>query len=388
MDAIELTKKLIRIESTDPGSWETEIGEFVCDYLETHGAKTETYEVEPGRNIVKGIVEGEKLHPALVFLCHMDTVVKGDGWTRNAFDAEVSDGKIWGRGSCDMKSGLASALTAFAEAAEAQKQKSDTGKRPGTQVFIGTVDEEADMKGSEAALEQGWIQKEDWVLDMEPTSGMIQMAHKGRTWFELSVDGVTAHASMPEKGADAIAGIAFMIAEIRKAMEQVPIHEELGRSTVTFGQISGGYSPYVVPDHSKVTIDLRLVPPMNTKEAEKIVQKAIQTGEEMIPGVKGSYKITGDRPPVETHMESGLMKTLQKSIKEVTGETPVVSAFTGYTDTAVVAGLTGNPNCMSYGPGNLAQAHKPDEYVEISDIERCVCVYRRLIQNYETFISD
>ena len=160
----------------------------------------------------------------------MDTVVKGEGWTKNAFGAEVSDGKIWGRGACDMKSGLASALTAFAEVAKSQKENAeDIEKLPGTLVFIGTVDEEADMKGSEAAVQQGWIQKEDWVLDMEPTSGMIQMAHKGRTWFELNVEGITAHASMPEKGADAIAGIAFMIAEIRKAMGEVPTHEELGK---------------------------------------------------------------------------------------------------------------------------------------------------------------
>lgn len=387
MDAVELTRELIKIESTDPGSWETEIGEYICDYLKESGADTETYEVEQGRKIVKGVVKGAKAHPALVFICHMDTVVKGEGWTKNAFGAEVSDGKIWGRGACDMKSGLASALTAFAEVAKLQKENAeDIEKLPGTLVFIGTVDEEADMKGSEAAVQQGWIQKEDWVLDMEPTSGMIQMAHKGRTWFELSVEGITAHASMPEKGADAIAGIAFMIAEIRKAMGKVATHEELGKSTVTFGQISGGYSPYVVSDHSMVTIDMRLVPPMNTQEAEKIVRKAIEIGENAVPGVKGSYKITGDRPPVETHMESGLMKALSESVKKVTGKDPVVSAFTGYTDTAVVAGLLGNPNCMSYGPGNLAQAHKPDEYVEIADIERCVQVYRELICLYEDMI--
>ena len=89
-----------------------------------------------------------------------------------------------------MKSGLASALTAFVEVAKSQKEKAeDTEKLPGTLVFIGTVDEEADMKGSEAAVQQGWIQKEDWVLDMEPTSGMIQMAHKGRTWFEQHLSG-------------------------------------------------------------------------------------------------------------------------------------------------------------------------------------------------------
>ena len=109
---------------------------------------------------------------------------------------------------------------------------------------------------------------------------------------------------------------------------------------------------------------------MNTQEAEKIVRKAIEIGENAVPGVKGSYKITGDRPPVETHMESGLMKALSESVKKVTGKDPVVSAFTGYTDTAVVAGLLGNP----------------DEYVEIADIERCVQVYRELICLYEDMI--
>ena len=71
MDAVELTRELIKIESTDPGSWETEIGEYICDYLKESGADTETYEVEPGRKIVKGVVKGAKAHPALVFICHM-----------------------------------------------------------------------------------------------------------------------------------------------------------------------------------------------------------------------------------------------------------------------------------------------------------------------------
>ena len=91
MDAVELTRELIKIESTDPGSWETEIGEYICDYLKESGADTETYEVEQGRKIVKGVVKGAKAHPALVFICHMDTVVKGEGWTKNAFGAEVSE---------------------------------------------------------------------------------------------------------------------------------------------------------------------------------------------------------------------------------------------------------------------------------------------------------
>lgn len=378
MDAVELTRKLVRIESTNPGTGEGQIGDYICSLLRKCGAETEVSEAAAGRNIVRGVLRGEKEHPALIFLCHMDTVMKGDGWTKDAFGGELSEGKIWGRGACDMKSGLACALTAFTEAV---KNAAETGRSPlHSLVFIGTVDEEGDMRGSETAVKKGWITEEDWVLDMEPTSGMVQMAHKGRTWFELEVTGVTAHASMPEKGADAIAGIAPMITAIREEIEKAPVHEELGRSTVTFGMISGGYSPYVVSDRCKVTIDMRLVPPLDTAAAEKIVSRAVEKGEAAVPGVKGRYVITGDRPPVERHPESLLLQTLCDAVRCVTGEEAEVSAFPGYTDTAVAAGMTGCRNCMSYGPGDLARAHKPDEYVETADIERCTAVYRELIR--------
>ena len=111
---------------------------------------------------------------------------------------------------------------------------------------------------------------------------------------------MTAHASMPEAGADAIAGLAFVITYIRKKIAECPVHPELGRSTVTFGQIRGGYSPYVVPDQCMATVDMRLVPPVDTKKAKKIVREAVAYGEQQVPGVKGSYTVTGDRPSINT----------------------------------------------------------------------------------------
>ena len=103
------------------------------------------------------------------------------------------------------------------------------------------------------------------------------MAHKGRTWYEVDVQGHTAHASTPWKGADAIAAMAEIIHTFHKEMEQVPTHpEDLGKSTVTFGQIQGGYRPYVVPDACKLWIDLRLVPPTNTQKTTELLEKAIE----------------------------------------------------------------------------------------------------------------
>lgn len=154
MDAVELTRELIKIESTDPGSWETRVGEYICNYLKESGADTETYEVEPGRKIVKGVVKGAKAHPALVFICHMDTVPIAGGWTKNPLGEDGENGRFFGRGSCDMKSGLASALCAFLEVAAQMKE---TGKAPKrTLKWIGTCDEEGDMTGVERVIELGW----------------------------------------------------------------------------------------------------------------------------------------------------------------------------------------------------------------------------------------
>lgn len=378
-DAVTLTQQLIRIESTNPGAYEAEIGDFISDYLKDAGVEPERSQGEDGRFNIRAVIKGRRKSPALIFICHMDTVVIGDGWEKNPFAGEIQDGRIYGRGACDMKSGLACALTVFAETAQAVKEVGTVPEYPF--MFIGTADEEGNMTGVERAVADQWVSKEDWILDMEPTDGNIQMSHKGRTWFEVEVKGVTAHASMPEKGADAIAGMAAVLTYIRSKIKECPVHEELGNSTVTFGQIGGGYSPYVVPDSCRATIDMRLVPPMNTEKAEALVRTAIRFGEEQVPGVHGSYRITGDRPSVEAHEDSVLLKELKKAVEETTKTHPGITAFPGYTDTAVIAGKLGNQNCMSYGPGSLRQAHKPDEFVDIAEIDRCQEVYRKLVKN-------
>ena len=377
-DAMELTMKLVRIDSTDPGACEGEIGTFIFQYLKDLGVPVIKKEVLPGRFNIMAKVEGEEDAPALVYICHMDTVTTGEGWTVSPFGAEVIRGRIYGRGACDMKSGLACALSAFTSMA----LKARNGKKPGRSlVFIGTVDEEDFMRGAEAAIADGWVSKDSWVLDTEPTNGQIEVAHKGRTWFEITVNGITAHASTPWKGADAIAAMAEIIAAIRRRIAACPVHPDLGASTVTFGQIEGGYRPYVVPDSCRVWIEMRLVPPTDTAGAAAIVEDAIAAATKEIPGITAAYQITGNRPYVEKDEQSPLLNALSRACEEVTGEPAPVSFFPGYTDTAVIAGTLGNHNCMSYGPGDLELAHKPDEYVPCEDILRCEEVLTRLADN-------
>lgn len=389
--AWRLTQGLVRIDSSDPGAYEGEIERYIKVLVEAqlerlshpvlHAVQVEELEVLTGRRNLMVTVPGLSDEPRLVYICHMDTVTLGDGWDADItpLGAVVRDGKLYGRGACDMKGGLACAIAALVHTLERVAADGALPRRGFS--LICSVDEEDFMRGSEAAIAAGWVGSREWVLDTEPTDGQIQVAHKGRTWFEIEMTGVTAHASQPWKGADAVAAMSEVVCALRHAFAALPVHDELGPSTITFGQIEGGYRPYVVPDHAKVWVDMRLTPPTDTAAATRMVEQAIAGAETAVPSCHGSYTVTGDRPAIERDPSSPLLAALKRAVDDVTGADTTVGFFTGYTDTAVIAGKTGNRNCMSYGPGSLALAHKPNEYVPRADIARCQNVLIALADN-------
>lgn len=389
--AWRLAQDLVKIDSSDPGAYEGEIEYFIKRLIEQQLAQLDSpaldavqikeLEVLPGRRNLMVTVPGLSDEPLLVYICHMDTVTLGDGWDAGIppLGAIVRDDKLYGRGACDMKGGLACAIAALVHTLERVAADGALPRRGFS--LICSVDEEDFMRGSEAAIDTGWVGSREWVLDTEPTDGQIQVAHKGRTWFEIEMTGVTAHASQPWKGADAVAAMSEVVCALRHAFAALPVHDELGPSTVTFGQIEGGYRPYVVPDHAKVWVDMRLTPPTDTAAAINLVERAIVAAEAAVPGCHGSYTVTGDRPAIERDPGSPLLAALKRAADDVTDADTTVGFFTGYTDTAVIAGKTGNRNCMSYGPGSLALAHKPNEYVPHADIVRCQSVLIALADN-------
>lgn len=171
-------------------------------------------------------------------------------WSRNR-RAEWNFTNVWQR-KLRYEVGLACALATFKKTARRLEKGEISLKCPLR--MICTIDEEGDMT-ARPYRRTGIRKKEDYVLDLEPTDGEIQMAHKGRLWFHVHVKGITAHASKPEKGADAIFAASKFIVQIQEIFEHFPVHEELGYSTITFGQIQGGYQPYVVPDACTIFID-------------------------------------------------------------------------------------------------------------------------------------
>jgi len=364
-DPVELTKTLVRIESCNPGKGEGELEAYIYSHLEMRGIPVRRQEVFPGRFNLISEIPGKTQMPPLVMICHMDTVVVGDGWTRAPFAAEETGGRIYGRGACDMKSGLSCALAVLEDVW-------GTGAVPvRTLMFIATVDEEAEMSGIRAVLRDKLIPADSLLLDMEPTSLGVAASHKGRIWYRVTIRGITAHASTPWKGADAIAAAAEFISVVRALIYALPEHPEMGKNTVTFGQINGGYQPYVVPDLCAVTMDIRTVPPCTEENVAALMRKAKERAETAFPGTDISWDLTGCRPSVYGDGESELCGALRASLREVLGRETPTELFPGYTDTAVAAVELGDRNCASFGPGALENAHKPDEFVEISEIIAC-----------------
>jgi succinyl-diaminopimelate desuccinylase len=382
-DAVKLTKELIQIESTNPGAGEQQVAEYLKAQIEAvlpENGRLLLHAAEEGRPVLLAELEGESPEE-LVLICHMDTVPVADGWTKDPLSAEEEAGRIYGRGACDMKSGLAAAAAAFMSAAQKIRRSGEKPVR--TLKLIGTMDEEGDMKGAETAIRLGWVHRNSLVMDTEPTDGAIQTAHKGRYWFRYTIHGKAAHASRPQDGADAIAGMAYAICGIRERIGKLEADAFLGRTTAVFGTVKGGIHPYQVPAECTVTVDIRAVPPAGHKDLVRILQEAArEAAEKTGRPLTCRIETAGARPWIPHHEDARMLQLLEAAVTKVTGRRPEIQPFPGYTDTAVIAGILQNRNTLSYGPGSLAQAHQPDEYVRIEEIERCFRVYQELLSGW------
>ncbi len=374
-EAVKLTQKLISIPSENPNVMEAQIGDYIYNWFKDFGAEVVKDEVEPGRYNIVAKIPGEIESPNLVYICHMDTVPVGDGWSKDPFGGEIIGDTLYGRGASDMKGGLAAGMVAF-------KRIAKLGKKPKhTFTFIASIDEEGKfMLGSNKAVEHGFINKDSYVIDAEP-SGLVAMpAYKGPAWFEITTKGVPCHAGNPSEGVDAIHAMCEIATEIKKIVAAIDLNDDvLGKVTVSFGKIHGGTKTNVVSGECVLEMDFRMVIPTLPKDMEEIVKKAIKTGCAKVPGSSATHRfISNERPPIKADPDSPLLTALKESYKTVMKKNCEVKALPAYTDAAIVASVTGNRNCMTFGPGYLALAHTIDEHVDIKQIADCADVLEEL----------
>jgi len=379
---IEDTQQLIRIDSQNPGVQESGATEWVGNRLSDMGLAPKLQIVESGRENVIAEIPGDPSVPRLVLLAHLDTVPIGGGWTEDPLGGEIKGGFIFGRGACDMKGGVAISL-GLMEALQTRK-----AGIAGDVVFVGTVDEEApDMLGAQKLVAEGLIRPDDQVLAMEPTGTKLRIAQMGLRWLRVNVTGRMAHAGRAHLGIDSAHVMARIVDRLKTEVAQLEHEDEiLGRPRFTCGTFHSGVATNVVPPSAEAYFDMRIVPPMHIEDVIPMVSSVADSVISEFPGAKFEVNPLGaPRPPVRASDESKIVTALRASYESQTGKQMPFGGDDGheaYTDSSMVAALTGSKSCTVFGPGSTDRAHTADEFVPIADLELVSKVIWQMADNW------
>ena len=391
---IELTQDLIKIPTLNPPG---ENYREICEYLDTRlsraGFSTELIRAKeapgdsnqyPRWNIVarrEGQKDGECVH----FNSHTDVVEVGSGWTFDPFGGQLYDGKIYGRGACDMKGGLAASIIAV----EAFLEIFPTFN--GAIEISGTADEETGGYGGVAYLaEKGFFSptRVQHVIIPEPLNkDRICLGHRGGWWAEIETFGEIAHGAMPFAGDCAVRHMGEVLNEFEKTLypalkqriTKMPVIPEGAKnSTMNINSIHGGQvepdtetnalPSHCVPDSCRIIIDRRFLIEEDVEEVKAEVKSILENIKSRRPKFEYEVKELNRVIPSMTDKDAPIVKSIAASVEKVVGKKAEYVASPGSYDQKHIDRIGTLKNCIAYGPGILDLAHKPDEFVDVEDM--------------------
>jgi succinyl-diaminopimelate desuccinylase len=368
-EVISFLQALIQLNSVNPPGNELAVANLVAEKLKSYGVNSQLQTIAENRANVIGLIEGKGDKPALLLNGHLDTVPPGETpWKYSPFSGEIVDGKMYGRGAADMKSGLA-AITLAA----CILKKADVTLQ-GTLLVTGTAGEESDSIGAKLLAEKGLPENLGAMVIAEPTSLQVCSAHKGCLWLELTTFGQVSHGSMPELGVNAIEHMNLVITELKKEKWANRSHALLGQPTINIATINGGVKTNVVPDRCILTIDFRLVPGQDPQEITAKVEDILARLRTDVPNFQAELKVINERVPVESKSEEAIIKAALQVKKALGHKDLDIYGVNYYTDASIFVPATRVP-AVIIGPGPAGQAHQLDEYVEIEKLLEAVKFY-------------
>ncbi|HTX48950.1 MAG TPA: acetylornithine deacetylase/succinyl-diaminopimelate desuccinylase family protein [Caulobacteraceae bacterium] len=394
-EIVDLAQALIRIPSVNPpGEHYRDCAELIGQRLAPRGFQVEYVRAEgapgdcdqyPRWNLV-GRREGGSPGPCVHFNGHIDVVAPGEGWTRGPFDAEVESGRVYGRGACDMKGGLAAAIVAV-------EALIDSGvPLPGALEISGTGDEESGGLGGVAWLaERGWFSKPrvDHVIIPEPLNvNRVCIGHRGVWWGEIETKGRIAHGSMPFLGDSAIRHMSAVLEaferELYPALDgqptAMPVEPPGARTpTLNINSVHGG-QPDVAPgeaaglpaplvaDACRLVFDRRLLIEEDLEEVKARMRALLDGLAQSRPGFRYSLRDLLEVRPSMTEPDRPVVRAAAEGVRRVLGREAALICSPGTYDQKHIDRIGHLRDCVAYGPGILDLAHQPDEYVEIADM--------------------
>ncbi len=366
-DGVALTRDLLAFRTVNPPGEERACAAFLGDLLTRAGFSCTLQPVGDGRaNLIARIGRGG---PApLVFTGHIDTVPLGAApWSADPFAGDIRDGRLYGRGSSDMKSGVAAFVAA------AISRAADLAAGPEVVLAI-TAGEETGCDGARALAAAGTIGPAALLLVGEPTANAPMIGHKGALWLKAAMHGVTAHGSMPEHGDNAVYKAARAIVRLSEFDFNVARHPVLGGPTLNVGTVSGGLNINSVPDRAEVGIDVRTIPGMD--------HARLREGLSGLIGEEAEIDTLFDLPGVWTDPAAPWAARVIAAAAEVTGEPFAAKGPAYFTDASVLTPALGGPPTLILGPGQPEMAHQTDEYAEVARIDQAVEIYRRVLDDW------
>ena len=388
-EIVDFAARLVKIPTVNPPGDEYEAcANLIGDQLRAHGAdvdllpaigRAEHTPQHPRINVI-GRLAGSGSGPAIHLNGHFDVVPTGLGWTRDPFGGEIVDGRLYGRGSCDMKAGIAAAVFAV----EAIRR---AGIKSAAPIEVsGTVDEESGGFAGVAWLaENGLLSRERTraVIIPEPFGvDRVCIGHRGVYWFEVIAEGRIAHGSMPYLGINAIEGMSYLLDLVRDELgpalfgrvTTMPVVPEGSRhATININGIDGGQpvddtpSPCVA-DRCRAVFDRRFLMEEGLERTRAEIAALVRKAQSRMPDVKFSIEDRLIFEPTRTPEDAPVIGALTDAIKQVTGREAALVASPGTYDHKHVARIARVPHCVAYGPGQLDLAHQPDEYCSVDDI--------------------
>ena len=369
-DAVALTRALVRVDSRNPllvpnAPGERAVAELLAGVLSDWGFRVDLHDALPGRpNVVARI--GKPGGRTLMFNGHLD-VVGVEGMTHAPWDATEWGDRIYGRGSSDMKSGVAAMCAAAARVA---------GEIDGEVIVAAVADEEYESAGTRSLIERGI--RADAAIVTEPTTLSIMPAHLGFVWIDVTTHGRAAHGSRWDLGVDAIRHAGLVLSELdRFDAEELPKrrHTLLGRPSVHASLISGGTGMSTYPDKCTIQIERRTIPGESPELVRQEIESVCERAGHKRDDFHADVKVTFAQEPSDVAVTAPIVAALEVALRE-SDEEVRIQGMTAWTDAALL-NAAGIP-AICFGPGDIGLAHAAEEYVIVEEIERATRVLERL----------
>lgn len=373
-DCVSLLQWMLQHDTTALQGHEHGFVTELSGYLARYGIAARIFRGDEGRSNLVASIGNDRSGPHLVFCGHCDTVPLGDRlWKQPPFGATIEAGRIYGRGSSDMKGGLAALIASFLDLHASNAWS-------GQVTLAVTFGEETGSEGASLMAEDGSLSPFDAMIIAEPTSNQVICSHKGALWLAFTAIGRTSHGSMPQMGINALEMVVRFSQRLHDLAALAEVDPLLGRPTICLTRLQGGTQVNVIPDHARAELDMRTLPGQNHDDILRAVQAIAGEIEAEFEGGKIVVETINSLPALATAPNSAIVKAALDVRCDLGMPGSQAGGASYFTDGSVLQLL--GTDIVILGPGDPGEAHQTNESLDLSDFLAARRIYTGMAHRF------